>query len=82
MADLTLEAFALCWPNDPNYLLFVRQESAEENRKWFKANYKHDRNGNPRGDPFIVRLTGSHICPKNDEDFGQIDDAATAKESP
>lgn len=61
MADLkALEAFALCWPNDARPLLFLTREQAEENRKWFTKNYKLDRNGHPRGEPFIVKLSGAY----------------------
>lgn len=49
-------AYALCWPNDPRPLLFVTREEAEENRKWFSSKYKKDKNGQPRGEPFIVEL--------------------------
>lgn len=65
MSSQTIEAFALCWPADPNHLLFKTAASAEENRKWFKSNYKIDRNGNPRGEPFIVKLTGAYDTARN-----------------
>lgn len=51
-----LKAWALCWPADPVPILFLTEESAEENRKWFASNYKKDRNGNDRGEPFILEM--------------------------
>jgi hypothetical protein len=53
-----MKAYALCWPNDPRPLLYWNKETAEQERQWFMKNYKTDRNGNPRGEPVIVELTG------------------------
>jgi hypothetical protein len=52
----TIRAWALCWPNDRFPLLFLTEEAAEENRVWFSKNYKTNRDGLPRGEPFIVEL--------------------------
>ena len=52
-----LEAWALCWPGDPVPLLFTTERVAEENRVWFSKNYKTDRDGNPRGEPFLLVLS-------------------------
>lgn len=51
-----LLAYALCWPGDPRPLLYETAALAEENRKWFASNYKNDRNGKPRGEPFVLTL--------------------------
>lgn len=53
-------AFALCWPNDDRPLLFLSAELAEENRRWFTQNYKIDRNGRPRGAPYVVKLVEAY----------------------
>ena len=52
-----LEAWALCWPADPHPLLFTTKEAAEENRAWFSKNFKTDRHGNLRGEPFVLLLS-------------------------
>lgn len=51
-----MTAYALCWPNDPIPLLYKSREVAEQDRKWFLSNYKLNREGQPRGEPFIVGL--------------------------
>ncbi len=51
-----MNVFALCWPNDPRPLLYLDEAQAWEDLKWFRANYKLNRDGQPRGEPFIVRL--------------------------
>lgn len=55
----TMKAWALCWPNDPDPLLYTTWEKAEENRKWFASNFKSTRDGKPRGEPFLVELTAT-----------------------
>ena len=52
----SFRAFALCWPNDDRPLLFLSREVAEENKRWFSANYKRNRDGQLRGEPFIAEL--------------------------
>lgn len=51
-----LEAWALCWPNEPTVLLYTTERVAEQDRKWFATNYKKDRDGYPRGEPFVLVL--------------------------
>ncbi len=52
-----LEARGLYWPADPHPLLFTTKEAAKENRAWFSKNFKTDRDGNPRGEPFLLVLS-------------------------
>lgn len=54
-----LKAWALCWPNDPVPLLFSTKEAAEDNKAWFTKNFKTNRDGNSRGEPFIVELVAA-----------------------
>lgn len=51
-----MSAWALCWPADPRPLLYRSEERAEEDRRWFSKNFTHDNDGNPRGEPFVLRL--------------------------
>lgn len=51
-----ITAWALSWPNDPQVLLFRTFDLAEQNRKWFVANYKRNSQGEFRGEPKIVEL--------------------------
>lgn len=51
-----LVAYALVWPNDDKPLLFTSAAIAEENRKWFSANYKRNNQGELRGEPRVIEL--------------------------
>lgn len=53
-----MKAYALCWPNDTVPLLYLTRERAEEDRQYFSKHYKTNRQGEPRGEPFIVELSG------------------------
>lgn len=51
-----IKAWALCWPEDENYLLYKSFDLAEKDRAWFSKNYKTNSDGLPRGEPFILNL--------------------------
>jgi hypothetical protein len=51
-----LEAWALCWPGVQNHLLYMTKELAEQDRAWFSKNFKTNRDGIQRGEPFILKL--------------------------
>lgn len=51
-----LKAWALVWPSDPHVLLYKSADRAEEDRVWFSKNFKTDRDGNMRGEPFVIEL--------------------------
>lgn len=55
---MKITAFALVWPNDDRPLLFLTKELAEENRRWFTKNYKLNAQGQPRGEPEVIELSG------------------------
>lgn len=65
-----MKAYALCWPNDPVPLLYLSQGRSEEDRVYFTKNYKKDRHGNLRGDPFVVELSDLPQAPSKRGDCG------------
>lgn len=54
-----ISAFALCWPDEPDFLLYRRENHAIEDQKWFSKNYRTNSKGMARGEPFVVKLTES-----------------------
>lgn len=56
-----INAFALCWPDEPDFLLYRREDQAIEDQKWFSRNYRTDRNGLQRGEPYVVPLVEAAI---------------------